>query len=192
MSPEIHIRPETTGDFQAISDLTRAAFAASEFGHNGEADLIEQLRLHSHVSLSLVAELADEIRGHILFTPVTISQENQVESTGGLSLPINGWGLGPMSVEPRSQKQGIGKRLIEQSLHLADDQDIPFIVVLGHPDYYPRYGFESALNHGVSHGFAGIPQDVFFIRFHRSLQTKFDQGCLRYNDEFGPQTFESV
>ena len=173
------IRNETPDDYAAIRATTTAAFAGSEYGDNGEADLVDRLRASSVNLLSLVASAEGEIVGHALFTSVTI-RTSQHE--------IHGMGLAPMSVVPGRQRCGIGTALVEYGFERLYADDCPFIVVLGHPEYYPRFGFRPAREFNVSHGFPGIPQEVFFIHIPSDNILKHGLGGrARYQTEFGKQ-----
>lgn len=175
----VSIRPEATEDRDVIRALTIAAFSNSEFGHNGEAELIDTLRECCPDRLSLVACAGDEVVGHILFTPVTIRTANG---------DIDGMGLAPMSVLPDRQKRGIGSSLVQAGLAYLFDNATPFVVVLGHPEYYSRFGFQPASQFGISHGFSGLPQDVFFVRVQRDQSLDdFAGGRAYYSSVFGPQ-----
>jgi putative acetyltransferase len=149
------IRNERPGDEQLIRDLTIAAFAGSELGHNGEAELVDRLRHSCPEMVSLVAEVDDLLVGHILFTPVVIE---------GGSRQLRGMGLAPMSVLPEYQRQGVGRRLIESGLQALRQANIPFVVVLGHPHYYPKFGFVPASRYGITTTFVGIPDEMFMIQ----------------------------
>ncbi len=146
----IGIRDEMTGDHDQIRKVTMDAFANSRFGHNGEADLIDALRRNCDQLLSLVAWSDNEIVGHILFSPVVI-RTSQTE--------LYGMGLAPMSVMPAVQNIGVGSSLATTGLDRLFATDCPFVVVLGHPTYYPRFGFQPAWQFRISHGFVGIAQD---------------------------------
>lgn len=175
----LNIRVETPEDCAVIRAVTIAAFANSEYGHNGEAELIEVLRDSSARYLSLVGSIAGEVVGHALFTPVTIrSSQRETE----------GMGLAPMSVIPGRQKSGIGTALLEHGIDRLWEDGCPFVVVAGHPSYYSRFGFRPAAEYGVSHGFSGIPQEVFFIRCGSKgiLEGECDARAF-YQPEFGPQ-----
>lgn len=148
------IRTELSDDRDAIRAVTIDAFSQSELGYHGEADLIEQLRTEADW-LSLVAIRDGVLIGHALWTPVVIK---------GQGRELSGMGLGPVSVACDWQRQGVGARLIQSGLDQLAQVGCPFVVVLGHPDYYTRFGFVPAASWGVWHGFAGIPQEVFLIR----------------------------
>lgn len=171
------LRPETENDRAAVQDLTRAAFESSELGHHGEADLVDTLRAACPGHLALVAEIDGEIAGHILFTPLRIGDDEKA--------PI-GMGLAPMSVAPSRQGEGIGSALVRRGLEILDDRDVPFVVVLGHGDYYPRFGFEPASRHGVSCEFDGVPDELFMIRITDAERTP--KGMAFYHRAFHGET----
>ena len=174
------IREETVGDHEAIRHVTAQAFMASEFGHNGEADLIDGLRENAGEFFSYVACEDDRIVGHILFTPVNVTRKSD---------PITGVGLAPMSVVPDRQRQGIGRALVNEGLKGVFAHGCPFVVVLGHPEYYPKFGFEPASQFGVTHGFDGIPQELFFVKLNSKVATGIglENGKAWFGAEFGPQ-----
>ena len=173
------IRPEEPDDREAVRGVIIDAFCRSELGHNGEADIVDRIRDSCSDAVSLVATVGDHIVGHILFSPVTLSTDR------GEAL---GMGLGPMAAHPERQRTGIGSALVAEGLRRLVVQSCPFVTVLGHPDYYRRFGFLPARQYGISHGFVGIPQDLFFIKV-------LDPGGVDsaasaravYRTEFGPQ-----
>lgn len=125
------IRKEQVGDHIAIAKVTAAAFADVEHSDQSEPQIVERLRDAGDLSLSLVAITGDVVVGHVAFSPVVID---------GVS---NGWfGLGPVSVDPAHQGRGIGSALIRNGLDRLRDGGARGCVVLGNPDYYPRFGFE--------------------------------------------------
>jgi len=127
----IEIRPEVTGDIPAIREVNKAAFNG-----DAEADLVDALRADDFVELSLVAETGGVVVGHILFSHVTI--KTQQEELPALS-------LAPMAVLPGHQRQGIGTQLVETGLEICRDRGHKIVLVLGHPNYYPRFGFKPDL-----------------------------------------------
>lgn len=175
----ISIQLELPEHQAAIRHLTETAFAASEFGHSGEADLIDALRTASDQTLSLVAIQAAKVVGHILFTPVSIRCRNQ---------KCEGMGLAPLSVMPTLQRSGIGSQLVTAGLRQLSSINTAFTVVAGHPDFYLRFGFVPAADFGITHGFANMPQDIFLIHAddRRSLHP-VRGGRAYYLPEFGPQ-----
>lgn len=123
----MHVRPETVADHVAINRVHCAAFPSPD-----EATLVERLREQGNLIISLVAEDEDLIAGHIAFSPVTIDGVQ-----GGL-------GLAPVAVLPEHQRQGIGGDLIRAGIEKAIELGASYLVVLGHRDYYPRFGFQAA------------------------------------------------
>ena len=175
----ISIRHETEADHGQVRRLIVDAFVASEFGHHGEAELVEQLRENCEDLLSLVAIEGGLVVGHILFSPVTIRSPKAV---------IHGMGLAPMATAPAAQRTGIGTQLVVSGFEQLVAAGCQFVVVLGHPEYYPRFGFKPASQFGVTHGFAGIPQDVFFVKLlSPDVPNVFENGQAIFRSEFGPQ-----
>ena len=123
------------------------------FGQPAEADLVDKLRQACTDSLSLVAE-DGEVVGHILFTPVVVESQEQ---------RVVGMGLAPMAVIPDRQRQGIGSQLVRRGLDILGERGCPFVVVVGHPEYYPRFGFEPASNHGFASQWEGMPDAAFMV-----------------------------
>jgi putative acetyltransferase len=125
------IRAETASDHAAIRMVNRRAF-----GQEGEARLVDALRAGGHVLVSLVAEIEGRVVGHILFSRLSI-----VTDPGNLAAAS----LAPMAVLPEFQRQGIGSRLVAEGLRRCAALGERIVVVLGHPDYYPRFGFTAGL-----------------------------------------------
>ena len=95
-----------------------------------------------------MAEDGGEVAGHILFTPVDLA------TTGGV---VRGYGLAPMAVRPDRQRRGIGSRLVHAGLARLREAGAPFVIVIGHPGYYPRFGFTPASRHGRRCQWPDIP-----------------------------------
>ncbi len=128
---EVRIRPENSEDRDAIRLVNQVAF-----GGDFEANLIEALRDGGFAAISLVAELNREIVGHIVFSPVSILTEDDT---------VEAMSLAPMAVVPSHQRRGIGSRLVEEGLKVCRKRGQRIVVVLGHFDFYPRFGFSSKL-----------------------------------------------
>lgn len=126
----MEIRPETPQDIFAIRKLTEAAFAPMPYSDGSEAKIIDRLREEGNLTLSLVTVDQDQVLAHIAFSPVT------VERTRG-----NWCGLGPVSVAPSWQKQGIGTTLIGEGLSRMKKRGTAGCVLIGAPDFYQRFGF---------------------------------------------------
>lgn len=140
------IRPTRTDDREAIDGVVRAAFAGTEFGHQGEAELVRVVEVDGDVLLSLVAEKAEGIAGHVLFSRMT------VEADGA---PLAAAGLAPVSVAPDLQGQGIGSALIRAGLAELRAQGVAISFVLGDPAYYMRFGYSSDLAARFASPFSG-------------------------------------
>jgi putative acetyltransferase len=165
--------------YAAVRQLTIEAFAHSDLGHNGEADLIEAIRKHCDISLSLVAIKDNHVVGHILFSPATIRTESST---------IHGMALAPLAVLPLYQRLGIGAMLVTEGLRRIIQSTADFIIVAGHRDYYPRFGFISAQDLSIIHGFKGMPQDILFIRMNDRNRSSLNNGGRVYFDTaFGLQ-----
>lgn len=137
---------EQPGDAGAIRDLVQAAFAGAEHSSGTEADIVDALRRSGALSVSLVARQAGAILGHAAASPVAIA-----------GAPAGWFGLGPVSVLPGRQRQGIGKSLVAAVLERLRSRDAAGCVVLGDPAYYARFGFE----HDPSLTFLDIPPPYF-------------------------------
>jgi putative acetyltransferase len=144
-SPAV-IRDETESDVEAITEVTVAAFKTLEISHQTEHFIIQALRAAAALTVSLVAELDGRVIGHAAFSPVTISDGTP-----------DWYGLGPVSVLPDYQRQGIGKALIREGLRRLKDLNAQGCCVVGHPDYYRKFGFENVTE--LEH--PGVPPEVF-------------------------------
>ena len=166
MDPKIVIRNETNSDVVAITEVTVAAFKTLEISNNTEQFIIMALRAAEALTVSLVAELDDRVIGHVAFSPVSIFDGTP-----------NWYGLGPISVLPEHQRKGIGKALIQEGLSRLRDMNAAGCCVVGHPDYYRKFGFENPS--GLSH--EGVPQEVFFTL---SFDGNTPQGKVAFHDGF--------
>jgi len=130
-STEAKVRPEQAGDKQTIYDLTERAFAPMPYSDGDEQDLINALRDAGALEISLVAERENQIVGHVAFSPAFPDDG------------ASGWyALGPVSVEPGLQNQGVGSLLIRQGLGMLKDCEAAGCILVGNPDYYKRFDFE--------------------------------------------------
>ena len=163
------IRPEKPEDIPAIRIVNELAF-----GGAAEADLVDALRRNGKATISLVAEDDDRLVGHILFSPVTIETSER---------ELVGVGLAPMSVIPERQNQRIGSLLVEDGLRRCREEGYRFVVVLGHPNYYPRFGFVPAGRFGIKSEY-DVADEVFMVM---ELQEGALSGCagvVKYQPEF--------
>jgi putative acetyltransferase len=166
MNTSITIRNETDADISAITEITIAAFKTLEVSNHTEQFIIEALRAAKALTLSLVAEVDGRVVGHIAFSPVTISDG---------TMPW--YGLGPVSVLPEYQRKGIGKALIQEGLSRLKDLDAKGCCLVGHPQYYRKFGFENVS--GLAH--EGVPQELFFAL---SFDGHFPQGDVMFHEGF--------
>lgn len=134
-------RPETAGDQRPVFDVNRLAF-----GREDEARLVDSLRDGGYVRLSLVAEIGGLVVGHILFSELPIITPE------GTTLAL---ALAPMAVVPEWQRQGVGSELVRQGLAACREQDHRIVIVLGHPRFYPRFGFSAELARRLDSPYAG-------------------------------------
>jgi putative acetyltransferase len=162
----IEIREERADDIAAVRDLNRRAF-----GQDQEGNIVDALRANGAALLSLVATLNDQVVGHIMYSPVSV--------TGNVS----GTALGPMAVLPEHQRQGIGSKLIEAGNRKLKDAGCPFIVVVGHADYYPRFGFRPASERGIKCEW-DVPDNVFMLLVIDEAKMAGVAGLAKYRPEF--------
>lgn len=146
MPDGLAIRSATAADTDAIDAIIRSAFAGTEHGYQGEAELVRMLAADGDALVSLVAEADGAIAGHVLFSRM------DVEADGA---PLPAAGLAPVSVVPERQGQGIGGALIRAGLDDLCAQGVAISFVLGHEAYYPRFGYSSDLAARFASPFAG-------------------------------------
>jgi len=165
----ITIRAERPEDASRVRHVNELAF-----GRPAEADLVERLRRACADSLSLVAE-DDAVVGHILFTPVVVESARQ---------RILGMGLAPVAVHPGRQRQGIGSQLVRRGLNMLRERGCPFVVVVGHPEYYPRFGFEPASTCGLASQWEGVRDAAFMVLVLDVRAMAGVSGVAMYREEF--------
>jgi putative acetyltransferase len=146
MPPPAIIRPERPSDIPDIARVTRQAFLTHPHSSHTEEFIIESLRRSGALSVSLVAELDSHVVGHVAFSPVTISDGSQ-----------NWYGLGPVSVAPEFQRQGIGTALVKTGLDALRNRGAKGCVLLGEPEFYARFGFTNRAELRLE----GVPQEFF-------------------------------
>jgi putative acetyltransferase len=161
----IEVREEEPGDETAIRDLNQRAFE-----QNQEADIVDALRSNGGTLLSLVATLNGQVAGHITYSPATIGR-------------LRGAALGPMAVLPELQCQGIGSQLVEEGNRRVKERGSPFVIVVGHADFYPRFGFRPARERGIACEW-DLPPDVFMVLVLDDDQMKGLSGVAKYRKEF--------
>jgi putative acetyltransferase len=162
------IRFEKPEDIAFIHSVNEQAF-----GRVSEAKLVDTLRLACTDHLSLVADDNGSIIGHLMFTPVVVTDGKQ---------KTEGMGLAPMAVLPSKQHQGIGTQLVDTGLQILKEKGCPFIIVLGHPEYYPRFGFQAASGRNIRTQWDGVPDEAFMILVmdHEAMQNVSGIAIFRY------------
>ena len=166
MNSKIIIRNETAADVSAITDVTVAAFKTLKISNHTEQFIVAALRAAQALTVSLVAEVDGRVIGHIAFSPVTIADGTQ-----------NWYGLGPLSVLPAYQRQGIGKALMQAGLSRLKALNAQGCCLVGHPDYYRKFGFKNTPELVLE----GVPQEVFFAL---SFGAHTPQGAVTFHDGF--------
>ena len=132
VSMDVLIRSERPADIDAIDQVTNAAFAGKPYSDQTEGLIVKRLREAGALTVSLVAEVDGKVVGHVAFSLVTINGKN-----------LNWYGLGPISVAPELQKQGIGSKLINEGLSAIRALGAQGCVLEGSPVYYQRFGFKA-------------------------------------------------
>ncbi|MBW7956502.1 MAG: N-acetyltransferase [Deltaproteobacteria bacterium] len=166
MKSEFIIRSETEADVDAIAAVTIAAFKTLEISNHTEQFVIAALRAAKALTVSLVAEAHGRVIGHIAFSPVGISDGTR-----------NWYGLGPVSVLPAYQRQGIGKALIREGLSRLKTLNAKGCCLVGYPDYYRQFGFRNIP--GLVH--EGVPQEFFLAL---SFVGHTPQGTVTFHEAF--------
>ena len=169
---EISIRQERVEDREAVYAVNAAAF-----GRESEATLVNLLRDDKAFipELSLVARSADQLVGHVLMTEIEIVSE--------AGKGIRSLALAPVAVIPSFQKQGVGSRLIKAALNKATLLGYPSVIVLGHADYYPKFGFLPASKWQIKAPFE-VADDVFMALELLPDGLKGTRGTVRYSKPF--------
>lgn len=164
----VQIRPETDADKAAVFELNAEAFAT-----DAEARLVDALRGAAKPCISLVATEDHEIVGHIMFSPVSLGEFDRLQLMG----------LAPMAVAPSWQRRGIGTRLVDAGLERCRGLGIGAIVVLGHPAYYPRFGFRPASEWAINSEYE-VPDDAFMLLELSPGYLHGYQGTISYHAAF--------
>jgi putative acetyltransferase len=163
------VRSEKPEDIQKIRTVNRQAFETA-----AEANLIEALRNSGAPLISMVAEEGGDIVGHILFSAVSLEDCNQSISIAGLA---------PMAVLPKHHRKGIGSRLVEEGMRRCQKAEYDAVVVLGHPEYYPRFGFTPSVNYDIRSEY-DVPAEVFMVKELREGALADCKGTVKYHEVF--------
>ena len=163
---KLEIREERVDDIDSVRDLNQRAFGQAQ-----ESKIVDALRANGAAMFSLVATLDDRVVGHIMYSPAIIDDS------------VRGAALGPMAVVPEYQRQGVGSKLIEAGNRKLEDAGCPFIVVVGHAHYYPRFGFRPASKHGIKCEW-DVPDDAFMLLVLDEPKMGGVSGLAKYRYEF--------
>ncbi|MFW9258062.1 GNAT family N-acetyltransferase [Nostoc sp. CALU 546] len=168
----MNIRCETLTDYPAIAEVNTLAF-----GQENEAKLVEEIRRSERYipELSLVAEIENVVVGHILFSYIDLVGKETLQVLG----------LAPLAILPLFQRQGIGSALIKAGLEIAEAKKEAVVIVLGHPQFYTRFGFKTSVVYGIESPFP-IPEEFFMVKALQSYQENY-KGKVVY-----PSTFDGV
>ena len=173
---ELSLRTEQLEDYEEVIELTDLAFKHMPFSNQREGELVRKLRKSvSFVEdMSIVAVLNNKIVGHILFTKINIEDGTKIYETLTLA---------PVSVHPDYQLKGIGSKLIKEGLERAKKLGFRSVIVVGHPEYYPKFGFESAAKYGIKSSI-DVPSEVFMLIELVKEGLKDVKGTVIYPKEF--------
>jgi len=160
------IQPETQTDIPSVRAVHSAAFPGT-----AEADLVDALRANYHLVVSVVASDESQLVGHVAFSPVTIE-----------GVELVGVGLAPVAVLPSHQGRGFGGQLIRAGLDACRELGIDYVVVLGHPTYYPRFGFTPASAFSLENEYGA--GDEFMVIELTPKCLAGHSGLVQYGDEF--------
>jgi putative acetyltransferase len=161
---EYTIRSEEERDQLQVRDIIQAAFSTE-----AESKLVDALRANGKAIISLVAVHGDEVLGHILFSPVSTTPSSDAQ----------GLGLAPVAVKPSFQSKGIGTRLIREGLNQCKELQYDYVVVLGSPEYYGRFGFKKASQFDLQNEY-GVDDEFMVIHLTESRV----RGLVKYASEF--------
>ncbi|WP_099221894.1 GNAT family N-acetyltransferase [Listeria costaricensis] len=162
---------------QTEENLLIRAILTEAFGREDEADLVEQIRATAYYlpALSLVAELRDQtLSGYLLFSEIELKTADETRLILGLA---------PLAVRPAHQRNGIGSALVEEGLRLAKQKAYPAVAVLGHADYYPRFGFRPSTDFGIPAPFA-VPEENYLLLELYPDSLKNLAGTIQYPEAF--------
>jgi putative acetyltransferase len=171
MTVTFTLRNETPADIGAITEVTKAAFETLAISQHTEHFIVAALRAAGALTVSLVAEAGGQVIGHIGFSPVVMSDGTP-----------DWYGLGPVSVLPPFQRQGVGRALIQEGLAGLKALGAQGCCLVGHPDYYPQFGFRNAPELVLE----GVPPEVFFAL---SFDGPLPRGTVAFHEGFRANGF---
>ncbi len=165
----MNIRDELSSDIEIIWEINTDAFETED-----EANLVNALRSSGCAYISLVAETENKVVGYILFTPVELSgNQNNLKIVG----------LAPMAVSSQYQNNGIGSKLVKAGLSRCKSLGYDAVVVLGHTNYYPKFGFIPSVKFGIKSEYE-VPDEVFMILEMAQGSLKNHKGIIKYHEAF--------
>lgn len=172
----ITIKQETSTDYRAVESLIKSAFEYAEYTDHDEHNLVARLRVTDAFipELSLIAVLGNDIVGHILFTKITIHNEKEKYPS---------FALAPVAVLPNNQGKGIGSKLILEGINRAKSLGFGSVIVLGHKDYYPRFGFISTSKYGLKAPFEVLDEAFMALELKSGALDRVT-GTVEYAKEF--------
>ena len=173
---KIVVRQETNEDFEKVYEVVKMAFLNAEHTNNDEQNLVVRLRKSAAFipELSLVAVIDDEIVGHIMFTKIKI--KNRTEEFESLV-------LAPVSVVPEMQNKGIGAKMIIEGHKTAQGLGYISVILVGHPSYYPRFGYVPASGFGITAPF-DVPDEAFMASELTDNGLSGVKGVVHFPEEF--------
>jgi putative acetyltransferase len=166
----IVVRSEKTEDHESVRRINELAFEQPN-----EANLVDALRANARPYISLVAVVDEQVVGHIFFSPVSVESESSA---------FTAMGLAPMAVLHEYQNQGIGSQLVLEGLKECQRLGHGIVVVLGHANYYPRFGFTPASLKGLRSEY-DVPDEVFMVTELVPGALEGRRGLVKYHPEFG-------
>jgi putative acetyltransferase len=165
----IDIRSQSPKDIPAVRTINELAF-----GRPIEADIVDQLRENCPGTLSLVAASENQVIGHIFFSPAVI------ENPGN---KLDGMALAPMAVTPDFQRKGVGSMLIKAGIEIIKKTTCPFIITVGHPEFYSCFGFEKASDYSLRSQW-DVPDDAFMVLILNAEAMAGVSGTAKFRQEF--------
>ncbi|KIV73667.1 MULTISPECIES: GNAT family N-acetyltransferase [Bacillus] len=171
----VTIRQEQKNDYSKTEEVVKQAFLNEEFSDKKEHELVKRIRECDAFipELSIVA-VDEEIVGHIMLSKITIEQDGAT---------VDSLALAPVSVAPSHQKKGIGGKLITAALEKAKELGYGSVVVLGHPEYYPKFGFKKASEWNIKAPFE-VPEEVFMVMELTENALEGVEGIVQYSSAF--------
>jgi putative acetyltransferase len=167
------IRNETVNDFEEVYKLNYLAFGKRK----DESELVERIRKSEEFvpELSIIAEIDNEIVGHLLLSKATVVDYEQIFTVIVLA---------PIAINPSFQKQGIGSKLIDEGIRRCRVLGFSIILLIGHPSYYPRFGFQPARKYGLELKQFEVPDEVFMVYEVEEGTLQEIKGELKYPKAF--------